>query len=212
MVHSLLTEKEKAHLAHVIGQWEMKTSGEIRLVIVGRSAVISHVPLLLWAVMVATTFLIHEVFRTHLLAWEQWWQWPVILIGEFILARWLAGFTSIQRRFTAPQDLHHQAWSRAELEFHREGLTQTKERTGILVFMSLMEHKAVVLADRGIADKVPTDAWEHVVATILEGARNKSWVTSLEKALNQCGEYLTTHFPVGQGDRNELPNTVIIKD
>lgn len=207
----ILSEQDKTHLANVIAKWELKTSGEIRLMIVSRSAVTSHVPLLLWAMLLVTTFLFHEAFRATLAPYEHPWQWPIVLVVEFVLAIWVGRSESVQRRLTAQHDLTHQVWTRAEVEFHREGLTKTVDHTGVLLFLSLMERKAIVLADRGIASKVAPGTWDNVVATIVNGARTGQWVPNLEKALDQCGEYLAAHFPPKPGQKDELPNTVIVK-
>lgn len=102
-------------------------------------------------------------------------------------------------------------FSRAELEFHREGLDGTKAATGILIFLSLFEHEAVVLGDRAIAAKLDKAVWHEVVQKVLEGGRTRDWRGKLEEAIRMCGDLLTRHFPMQAGDRNELPNHVIVK-
>ena len=79
------------------------------------------------------------------------------------------------------------------------------------MFISLLEHQAVVLADKGIASRLEANIWNEVVATMLEGPRTGHWADCIEKALRQCGSVLAEHFPIRPGDHNELPNLVIIK-
>lgn len=211
---SILNEHQLKNLSSVIGELEHKTSGEIRLMIVKRSSVTGHVPMLLWSLLISISFLLLWFWRHEfdLLFWNHWWVSPAVLVASYFLAIVLARFGWVQRRFTSFNDLKHQVWARAEVEFHREGLGGTSARTGILIFVSLMEHQAVVIADHGIASKVPANTWDEVVAIIIEGAKTGHWEEKLEQALRQCGALLATHFPAHVVNANELSNVVIIKD
>jgi putative membrane protein len=136
----------------------------------------------------------------------------VLLLLLYVLSGVLARSTFLQRLLTPHEDLHHQVWTRAEVEFHREGLSDTKSHTAVLLFVSLFERQAVVFADQAIAQKAPPEAWNQVVALMVQGARTGRWAEQLEKALRECGKYLAEHFPPGPQKTNELPDTVIIKD
>ncbi len=208
----ILNKAEQERLAAVIGEMEDKTSGEIRLMIVRRSSATAHVQPLLWSLLVAATFLILWYGRHDVVLWEGWWLWPAIVVVHAGIAWALSRFDSVQRRLTPFRDLKHQVEVRAEVEFTREGLTETRSRTGILLFVSLLERQAVVLADKGIAGRVEAGTWDQVIATILEGARSGRWAEKFEVAIRLCGGYLAAHFPQEAGDTNELSNAVIIKD
>lgn len=212
MAKQILNEKEMDRIAEVIGEIEKKTSGEIRVMIVKRSSVAGHVQSLLWCAFIATAFLAVWFGRHDLIFFERWWLWPSIILASYLLAKILSRLEAVQRQLTPARDLYHQVWTRAELEFHREGLSGTKAHTGVLLFLSLMERSALVLADKGIADKVPPHTWDKVVNTMLSGARTGQWAEKLEQALRECGAYLAEHFPAENGKANELPNTVIVKD
>jgi putative membrane protein len=212
MKKQILTQKELTTLAGVIGECEQKTVGEMRLIIAKRSSVTSHVNNTLWLMLLTLSFLLIWFERHDLIYFERWWMWPSLIFGLFILANILSRFEFVQRLFTPRLELHHQVMTRAEIEFHREGLNGTSARTGVLIFVSLMERMAVVLADKGIADKVPVHAWDKVVAKVLEGARSDRFAEKLEDALRECGGYLAAHFPNTGAVKNELSNNVIIKD
>lgn len=212
----ILTEQELKKLADVIREVEEKTCGDIRLMIVKRSAVTGHVHLLLWSLLVSLTFLILWSTRSNPIFWpffwEQWWLWPLILLCQYVIAAFLSCLPVLQRLFSSHHDLHHQVWARAEVEFHRQGLSDTRSHTAVLLFVSLMERQAVVLADKAIADKLPPHTWDQIVKMIIQGARTGHWAEKLELALRECGVYLATHFPPQAGKSNELPNTVILLD
>ncbi len=208
----ILSEQDLKKLANVIGEVEEKTCGQIRLMIVKRSTVTGHVHLLLWSLLVSLTFLLLWSTRHDLFLWDRWWLWPLLILIEFFISALLSRSQNLQRLFTSYRDLHHQVWARAELEFHRQGLDRTRSHTGVLLFVSLMERQALVLADKSIADKLPPHTWDQVVKIILQGAKNGLWAVKLEQALRECGAYLAQHFPPQGGNTHKLPNAVILKD
>ena len=208
----ILSEAELKKLANVISEVEEKTCGDIRLMVVKRSAVTGHVHLLLWSLLLSLTFLYIWFFRHSLIVWERWWLWPSIILGQYILAAFLSRSQLLQRTFTSHHDLRHQVWARAEVEFHRQGLSDTRSHTGVLLFVSLMERQALVLAGKAIADKLPPNVWDKVAKIMTEGARSGHWAEKLEEALRECGAYLASHFPKQAGKTHQLPNTVILKD
>ncbi|OYZ23565.1 MAG: hypothetical protein B7Y39_04465 [Bdellovibrio sp. 28-41-41] len=208
----ILSDGELKRLAEVIGEVEEKTSGDLRLMIVKRSAVTGHVHLLLWSLMVALTFLYLWLNRHSLIFGERWWLWPSIILSQYIIAAFLSHSQLLQRILTSHRDLYHQVWARAEVEFHRQGLSDTSSQTGVLLFVSLMERQAVVLADKAIVNKLPSNIWDQTVKIIIQGARKGKWAEKLEQALRECGTHLTTHFPSQTGKNHELSNAVILKD
>jgi putative membrane protein len=212
MKKQILNKEELHHLAKVIGEVEKTTAGEVRLMIVRRSAVTGHVQTLLWALFVAASFLFIWFARHDLILWEPWWLWPTLLVGHYVLAGFLSHIEFVQRHLTPAGDLHHQVLARAEVEFYRAGLNRTRAHTGVLLFVSLMERQAVVLADSAIHAKAGPKAWEETVRLIVGGAKSGKWSESFERALRACGRYLSEHFPPQPGKTNELPNAVIVKD
>lgn len=207
----ILNNEELKQLADVIAQVERKTSGEIRLMVVGRSTHTGHVFPLVFLTLISLVLMIVWVERHHLILVTQWWTLPGIFLAVLGVSWFLARRDGIKRWFTPADDMASQVWNRAELEFHREGMSQTSERTGILLFLSLLEHRAVVLGDRAINEKLNESVWREVIEKILEGPRTGQWAAKLEEALRMCGGLLIEHFPVREGDRNELPNHVIVK-
>lgn len=200
------------HLANVITEVEKTTSGELRLMIVGRSSRTGHIfPLAFFVI--ATGSLLYLWYTRHIFILSpNPWLLPVVFAVCGLVAWLLSGLSWIQRRFTPYLDMEAQVWARAELEFHREGLGATQGKTGILIFLSMLEHQAVVLGDKAIAAKLENTVWSDVVKLVLEGARTRRWEEKLEEAIRKCGQLLQQHFPIQPGDKNELPNHVILKD
>ena len=87
-----------------------------------------------------------------------------------------------------------------------------KPVTGILLFIAMMERHVVVLADRTIAEKCAPDTWDGIVKSILEDFKAGKMSDGIVKAIGQCGEILSKHFPIKPGDTNELRNQLVIKE
>jgi putative membrane protein len=102
--------------------------------------------------------------------------------------------------------------ARAELEFYRSSIHTTAGATGVLIFVSLAEHRVVVLADKAVSDKLPPTTWDEVVSIIISGIKSQTLANGLAQAVDRCGQLLAETFPINSHDHNELPNDLIIKD
>jgi putative membrane protein len=69
-----------------------------------------------------------------------------------------------------------------------------------------------VLADQKITQKLPQETWQKVVDQIVGGLKNKKMAHGLKNGLEECSRLLIENFPVKSGDKNELPNHLIIKE
>ncbi len=72
--------------------------------------------------------------------------------------------------------------------FTAQGLHHTEAHTGILILASLLEHRVVVLADKGINDKVQSGTWDDVVQILTDGLRSANACDAFCKAIERCGE------------------------
>jgi putative membrane protein len=126
----------------------------------------------------------------------------------FALARALPGF---KRLFVFESRASAVANEQAFQEFYANGLHRTQGATGVLIFVSLLERRVVVMADEGIAARVAPEAWKEVDELALAGIRRGSLAEGLESAVARAGELLAAHCPWGEGDRNELPDRLIVR-
>ncbi len=192
---------------------ESKTSGEIVPVLVRRSSTIGHVPVLAFSLLLIA-FLLAElpaVLGDSLGGYALVWMavtWLLAAGGAALFAR----FDFVQRMLIPQFDEVLQVERRAQLEFYELDLSQTEGRTGVLLMVSLMEHRAVVLADRGISEKLDQEIWGEVVDLMIDGVKAKDLAGGMSRAISRCGELLATHFPVAEGDVNELRDHLVMKD
>ena len=118
---------------------------------------------------------------------------------------------SVQRYLTNDQDESENVMRRAQLEFYQQKLQKTKDRTGILIFVSIMERQVVVLADKGISEQLPQATWDEVVQLIIQGKKSGNLADGMIAGIQKCGQLLTDKFPIQSHDQNEIGNQLILK-
>lgn len=204
-----LSDQEATDVSKIVRTMEEKTSGEIVPVVVRRSSTIGHVPLILFPF----TFLVGMFALEEMqLGLQPIFILLVNLAFSFALTRLLSPQDFVERFLTPKADQEYQVQLRAESEFYESSIQKTRDKTGILIFVSLMERQVVVLGDKSISDKLSADTWQKVVDEILVGIRTKNLASGLDSGIRHCGEILATHFPIQKNDTNELPNHLIIKE
>jgi putative membrane protein len=188
---------------------EKRTVGEILPVVLERS---DRHPGACWLAALASA-LLGSALLSGYLPWGEpaWVLGAQLALGAlgFALARLLPDF---QRLFVGEARARELAEEQAVQEFHRHGLAATEARTGVLLFVSLLERRAIVLADEGIAARVEPERWTETDDAILSGIRRSSLRDGLIAGIRSAGALLAQHFPVQGGDRNEVPDRVIVRE
>lgn len=204
---NFFNEAEKNTIQQAVLAAEAKTAGEIVPMIVTSSARYTEVELL-----GLVTGLFIGVIAEWL--WSDPWGseylnlWPIIgaLVG-FLLGR-----IPLVKRLVAPTNRQVEAVHTLALaSFSQHGLHYTREHTGILILVSLLEHRVEVLADRGINAKVGADTWKEIVGMLTAGLKSGQACDAFCKAIERCGAILATHFPRSADDKNELPNRLVTR-
>lgn len=206
-VADVLAGHRRDEVRAAIREAERRTVGEIVPVVVARSD--PH-PACAWRAGVAAA-----AAGSVLLLRQLPWDHPALLLlaqaalgtAGFLLARALP---DLARLFLFETRASAVAEEQAAQEFFRHGLFRTEGRTGVLLFVSLFERRVVVLADEGIATRVDESVWEQVDDLVLDGIVAGDLPGGLRAALQRCGEILAEHAPLTTGDRNELPDRLII--
>jgi putative membrane protein len=86
---------------------------------------------------------------------------------------------------------------------------KTLGRTGILLYVSLKEHRADIVADEAIAAKVSPEVWGDAMAALIDHVRAGRPGEGIAEAVRQMGVVLAEHFPKGDDAVNELPDRLI---
>ncbi|MGZ3774989.1 MAG: TPM domain-containing protein [Pseudobdellovibrionaceae bacterium] len=211
-IRKYLSTEERKRIEATIARVEESTSGEIVPVIVRRSSMVGHVPMTL-TLLITLLIVIAEVpFSDWLWVMPWMWLWPVLLVVIYYISHVLAKMPWVQRHLIPERDEVSQVHQRAQLEFYTNRIHRTQGGTGVLIFVSVMEKKAVILGDEGIAKHLPDHIWDDVLAELGGNLRNGRWGEGFIKAIESVGEHLKTHFPINSHPQNELKNHLIIKD
>lgn len=200
------SKEEQNKIEAAVKAAEEKTSGEIVPMLVdssyeypradligGGSLALAVAALISWAVG-------HESI---------WWFLPIFIGGFFIFQQLVRSWPGLKRKLISPDELTAEVKEKALVSFLEQELHHTRDRTGILILVSLFERRVQVLADSGINAKVSEDTWEEIVQIITAGLKSDDACTAICCAVERCGELLTEYFPIKKDDTDELPNLII---
>jgi putative membrane protein len=134
-----------------------------------------------------------------------------VLVGAGL--GYLTGGVGPVARWLMPADaLDTMALRRAEAAFLEEEVWLTRDRTGILVFLALFEHRAVILADQDPPRRPPA-LWQELVAELVDGVAAGEAAAALERTVRRCGEILVEHRVERQpDDLDELDDRLRIRE
>lgn len=211
-INRYLSDEDLKKIEDTISRVEESTSGEIVPVIVKRSSTVGHVPLTL-TLLITLLIVIAELPFSDWLWVTPWvYLWPVLLVAIYYFSHFLGKIPWIQKILVPEKDEVDQVHQRAHLEFYTNRIHRTEGGTGVLIFVSVMEKKAVVLADEGISAKLPKETWDQVLTQLGQNLHNGEWAQGFVKAIENCGEHLKTHFPMTSSRQNQLKNHLVVKD
>lgn len=204
---AFFTDPEKERIRQAVVAAEAKTAGEIVPMVVTSSARYTEIELL---GLIAGLFIGMAIDAI----WNDPWGsphfqlWPVIsaMIG-FAVSR----LHPIKRLLVPRRRIGDAVHTVALASFTDLGLHYTQNHTGILILISLLEHRVEVLADRGINKKVSAGTWDEIVHTITAGVNSGQACDAFCRAIERCGDILAEHFPRQADDRDELPNQLVTK-
>ena len=94
----------------------------------------------------------------------------------------------------------------------RLGMTATKLRDGVLLFIASEEQRFVILGDRGIDDKVPSGFWDDIAARLTSRFKKGEFTDGIVEAIESAGEHLKTYFPHSADDTDELSDDLDITE
>ncbi|MFH0729099.1 MAG: hypothetical protein V2B19_22510 [Pseudomonadota bacterium] len=115
----------------------------------------------------------------------------------------------LKRVFISGRELEEEVREAAVIRFFGEGLYRTRDETGVLLYISVLEQKVWVLADRGINARVAQSGWDDIVARVVSGIKGKKQGDAICDAVMEIGNILMAHFPKKNDDINELTDMII---
>jgi putative membrane protein len=198
-------EADQERVVEAIRAQEARTAGEIFCVVAHASSNYWLVPIA-WATLVSLLVPLPLIYLTNLPAGTIY----LLQLAAFIVAVVVLSIPTVRFRIVPKQTMHRRAHAEALRQFLAQGLHLTENRTGVLIFASLAERYAEIVADRGINEKVGPDVWEQAVQAMITAIKNGRPGDGFVTAVQQCGEVLARHFPPGAINRDELPNKLVV--
>lgn len=140
--------------------------------------------------------------------WGGLWAWAVLPGFTGALLGFLAGSLPAAKRWLVDDELlDRRVRTAAEAAFLRGEVFATRERTGVLLFVALLEHRVVVLADSGIEARVAPGEWQAIADDLVAAMRRRDLAGGLCRGIAACGRLLAERGVARQpGDVNELPD------
>ncbi len=228
---NVLSPEEHRRINAAIAEAETKTAGEIFCILQRQSSHYRDTPLA-WA---AGAALLLPAVLIPLGFHASWFDWVPGYGGwtaghsageANTVALTLAAYVAVQavvflvaavvvsipgvRLALTPRALKRERAHRAALEqFLAKGLHLTSGRTGVLIFASLGDRQAEVIADEGIDARVRPEVWDEALARLTDGLRRGAPAEGFVGAVELCGAVLAEHFPPGSQNPNEVPDTLV---
>jgi putative membrane protein len=219
-----LTEQDRARVAAAVTEAEAQTSGEIVTVLARRSDDYADVALN-WAVLAMLLVLALLAWQPAPIEWlhsrmidpwaqtvpAHWYLTAALVVSAltFLLVRVVLA-KDVLRIALAPGSMKtRRVHARALTLFRTAAEKRTQGSTGVLLYLSLAEHRAEILADAGIYDKVTPDVWGAAMAALLAEVKDGRPADGMAAAVAQIGRILAPHFPRAEDDVNELPDRLI---
>jgi putative membrane protein len=219
-----LSPEGHQRVSDAVAAAEARTAGEIVTVVADRSDGYSDIALV-WAALVGFTALtvfalFPDFFLGHLDRLTGGWgpEWStsgvLVLFGTAamlkFLATWLLLLWQPLRFALVPGPVKStRARARAMDLFKVGAERRTHGRTGILIYLSMREHRAEIVADEAIASKVSPETWGEAMAAMLAEIKQGRVADGMIAAVEKVGAVLAEHFPRAEDDQNELPDRLI---
>lgn len=219
-----MTEADHRIVSEAVRQAEAHTDGEIVTIVARRSDAYHDVGLH-WAI--ACAFLVIAAAATWPELYERiymwllggWWhELPLRLfltlllghaIAKFLAVRYILAIPALRMALTPASTRSRRVHRRAITLFRAAAESRTVRRTGILIYLSLDEHRAEIVADQAISDEVDPAIWGEAMAAMLEEVHTGRIGAGMARAVERVGAVLAEHLPRSESNPNELPDRVI---
>lgn len=220
----MFSEADRDRVGAAVTRAESASDGEIVTIVADQSDtyndVVLHwallVTLLALAVIAAAPAFFLFTLDTVAGRWEAWSASALLTILLFVLAakflfwRFVLGMPALRFALAPPGTKARRVRRRALLLFRLSAENRTRARTGVLLYLSLAERRAELVADAAIDARVTSETWGKAMHALVEAVRDKRPGDGMVAAIEQIGAVLAEHFPRSADDTNELPDRLIL--
>ena len=219
-----ITDADHTTVTDAVAQAELTTSGEIVTVVANESDGYTDVALALSAFVSFTALVLLAFFPDPVLGafdalsggWNTEWTPSGLLglasgigIALFLIVFALTLSPAIRFALIPGRVKSLRVEDAAIRHFKVGEERRTHGRTGVLIYVSLREHRAQIVADAAIADKVDPEVWGAAMVDMLREIKQGQLGAGIAAGVRDVGEILSQHFPRAEDDENELPDRLI---
>ena len=219
-----LSEADHAMVTAAVTQAERSSDGEIVTIVTEKSDsyhdVALHYAVLAMLLVPALLALLPQSFIDWITGVSLGWNATVgrgalmaflfvLLAVTFLIVRFALAYMPLRMALTPGTTKSRRVRRRAVQMFKVGGERRTIGRTGVLLYLSLLEHRAEIVADEAIHTKVEPEIWGDAMAVLIENVKAGRPGEGMAKAVEQIGLVLAQHFPKSSEDTNELPDRLI---
>jgi putative membrane protein len=226
-----LTPADLSAIEAAVREAETRTSGEIYCVVSEESSEYGETPLAYAGGVALLAPAILLLAGVHVSIPDLFSTWSAAQVGEaleravrsaligtivlqgvlFVATALIVAIPPVRRALTPRGLKRDRVRRRAAEQFLAKNLHLTRERTGVLIFVSLGERMAELIADDGIASQVEPEVWRRAMAALTEGLKRGQPAAGFAAAIGLCADVLAERFPPREGDNpNELPDAVVV--
>jgi putative membrane protein len=201
----IISAQDRQRISSAIHAAEARTSGEIVCVLAQASSDATALPVLMaavaalalpWLLVAFTNMTVDRILSLQIILF-------VALLVLLCLPR--------VRVALMPRNARRAVAHRVAMEqFTIRGIARTKHRCGILIFVSLAERYARIIADEGIAARVPQSEWQAAVDVLVAHMRDNRIADGFVTAIEVCGQKLARHFPRTETSQDQLPDRIYL--
>ncbi len=219
-----LSEADRIRVTEAVTAAEAQTDGEIVTIVARRSDAYHDVGLH-WAVL---TMLLALALLASVPGLPDWlhalvadpWSGPatpaalytialVVVTAAFLIGRYVFALPALRMALTPGATKARRVRARATTLFHAAAERRTRGRTGVLLYLSLAEHRAEIVADAAIHGRVAPERWGEAMAALVLAVKDGRPADGMADAVTAIGAILAEHFPRSDDDTNELPDRLI---
>lgn len=214
LAEQFFTEEESKRVREAVATAESKTSGEIVVMVVSDSHDYPETRqrLALLAALLLGLLTVKGLVPLFWWSGDPLWLFLAVFLCVFAGLGLLFPAMPLLWRWAIPQErARFEVEREAVLNFYDKGLQHTREATGVLIFISVLERRVHILADRGISRVFPQETWEGLIQELTAGIRAGQAAALTVATVERLADMLTESFPAGPEDDNELEELIIVR-
>lgn len=219
---NFLTADEQQQVSQAIASLEQKTAAEVVCAVSTESGRYDRAESIVGLIAAVTLLAVTNILWVFIIDWSAGpgsWQPDIGLPFLFQVIAVLFGFVGgsvaasyyhpLRRPFVLRKDKQAEAERAATIVFASQRLHSTRQAGGVLMYVSLFEHKVIVLADDGAMKALDLSALDAICAAAVANIKAGKRAATFLEAIETLQPLLAKELPIGEGDVDELPNRLV---